>query len=76
MAQEQNADVERALWAAVRSLEEAAGFATRLASTAQGDMRRRFMERAETQLHEAEMLKRMILGIDDVPGVPPQMKLS
>jgi two-component system, chemotaxis family, protein-glutamate methylesterase/glutaminase len=75
IAEEQTADVERALWAAMRTLEESAAFASRLATTAQGDLRRRFLEKAETQANEAGLLKRMLLGLE-APGIPPSSKVA
>jgi two-component system chemotaxis response regulator CheB len=74
LAHEQSESVERALWAAVRSLEESAGLSRRLAGrTADAAMRRRFNESGGTQLRQAETIRRVLLdggaAVED-PGVP------
>jgi two-component system chemotaxis response regulator CheB len=62
LVREQGEDVERALWAATRSLEESAGLSKRLAArTADAGLRRRFAETSATQLRQAEMIRRVLL---------------
>ena len=63
VAAEQAEEVERALWASVRVLEESARLAGRLSTnTPSGELRRRFAEKAETQLHQAEVIRRLLLS--------------
>jgi two-component system chemotaxis response regulator CheB len=60
---EQSEDVERALWAAVRSLEEGAALSRRLTRTnANVDLRRRFADKGSTLQHEAEVIRRILLS--------------
>jgi two-component system chemotaxis response regulator CheB len=57
---EQAESLERALWAAVRALEESARIATRAASGTQiGD---RLAEKARVQMHQADLVRRMLTG--------------
>jgi two-component system chemotaxis response regulator CheB len=58
---EQAESLERALWAAVRTLEESARLAKRLASSDAG-LRLRFEEKAHTQMNHADVVRRMLLG--------------
>src|SRR5262249_33279375 len=74
MAVEQAEETERALWAAVRALEESATLARRLASSAPSDMRRRFEEKQEAQTQNADLIRRILLsgGVlseADAPGI-------
>lgn len=61
---EQTEQVEGALWAAMRALEEGASLARRMAeSAAKGQrprMESRFRERAEAKMQQAEVLRRLI----------------
>ncbi|WP_394846062.1 chemotaxis protein CheB [Pendulispora brunnea] len=59
---EQANEVERALWAAVRALEEGATMSKRLASTAAGDLREKFIEKAHAQARNAKVVRDLILG--------------
>jgi two-component system chemotaxis response regulator CheB len=62
LIREQGEDVERALWAATRSLEESAGLSRRLAErTADPGLRRRFVETSATQARQAETIRRVLL---------------
>jgi two-component system chemotaxis response regulator CheB len=61
IAAEQAEETERALWAAVRALEESAGLARRLAAGASGYMRQKFEEKEETQSQQAAMIRRILL---------------
>ena len=65
VAAEQADEAERALWAAVRALEESAAVARRLALTASGHMRQKFEEKEETQSQQAKMIRRILLGGND-----------
>ncbi len=59
---EQSEDVERALWAGVRSLEEGAALARRLGRTAATpDLRHRFADRHQDLLQQAELIRRILL---------------
>ena len=62
LAREQGEDVERALWAAARVLEESAALSRRMAARS-GDpaLRRRFVEAGATQLRQAETIRRLLL---------------
>jgi two-component system, chemotaxis family, protein-glutamate methylesterase/glutaminase len=62
VAAEQAEEVERALWASVRVLEESSRLAGRLAASSPGDeMRRRFAEKEQTQLRQAQVVRRLLL---------------
>ncbi len=58
---EQGEELERALWAAVRSLEDSAGLARRLSGTSMTELQTRFAERADTQMREADAIRRFLL---------------
>jgi len=58
---EHGEEMERALWAAVRALEEGAALAKRLMLNASGDMRNRFAEKARTQMQQAELIRQILL---------------
>jgi two-component system chemotaxis response regulator CheB len=58
---EQAESLERALWAAVRALEESARMAKRMAVTP-SILTDRFEEKARTQLTQADIVRRMLLG--------------
>jgi two-component system chemotaxis response regulator CheB len=62
IAAEQADEVERALWAAVRALEEGAALAGRLASRADGRLRQKFEEKQEAQAQQAHVIRRILLG--------------
>lgn len=55
----QDDSLERALWAAVRALEEAAALSRRMASAS--DLGRRFAERARTQAAQADLIRNLLL---------------
>jgi two-component system, chemotaxis family, protein-glutamate methylesterase/glutaminase len=57
---EQAESLERALWAAVRALEESAGMAKRMASSPQ--IGARMAEKARTQMNQADLVRRMLTG--------------
>jgi two-component system chemotaxis response regulator CheB len=62
LARAQADDVERALWAAVRALEESAGLSRRLSRrNADAALRRRFGEDAAARLRQAELLRKLLL---------------
>jgi len=62
MAAEQAEEVERALWASVRALEESSRLARRLAASTLGEMQRRFAEKEETQMQQADVIRRLLLA--------------
>lgn len=61
LVREQSEAMERALWAAVRSLEESAALSRRLAATDKSDMRQRFVEKAKTQDEQADLIRDILL---------------
>ena len=74
MSMAQAEEVERALWAASRALEEAAALSLRLASRSGDGMRQRFLEKAGAQAHQADVIRKLILtgdrlSPDDAPAV-------
>ena len=62
IATEQADEVERALWAAVRALEEGASLSRRLASSANGQLRQKFEEKVDAQAQQAQVIRRILLG--------------
>jgi two-component system, chemotaxis family, protein-glutamate methylesterase/glutaminase len=68
---EQNNEVESALWAAMRALEEGASLARRLAATAERNkqmhMMKRFQQQAQDKMEQAEVLRRLILQGRETP---------
>lgn len=62
IAAEQAEDTERALWAAVRALEESAAVARRLVVSATGHMRQKYQEKEETLTVQANMIRRLLLN--------------
>jgi two-component system chemotaxis response regulator CheB len=62
LAVEQADEVERALWAASRALEESAALSHRLADSSFGRMKRKFEEREESQAEQAELIRRLLLA--------------
>jgi two-component system chemotaxis response regulator CheB len=68
VAAEQAEEVERALWASVRALEESATFAGRLAKSTIGDTQLRFLEKQETQSDHAATIRRILLAGELLTG--------
>jgi two-component system chemotaxis response regulator CheB len=66
LVREQAETVERAMWAAVRALEESADLSVRLTHNASGDLRARFTERAEQQQAHADMLRELLLSGEEL----------
>jgi two-component system chemotaxis response regulator CheB len=62
IAAEQAEEVERALWSAARALEESASLAARLAVTGNSELGRRFAEKAQAQLRDAELIRQILLA--------------
>jgi len=58
---EQNEDVERALWSAVRSLEEGAALSQRIGRSQGRDMQRRFLDKEQDLLAQADLIRRILL---------------
>lgn len=71
MLEEQNMDVERALWAALRTLEENAELSHRLADRARhhgfANSERRYMDRAHESFVNAKVLRELLTGSKQVP---------
>ncbi len=62
LTSEQNLEVERALWAAVRSLEESSALSSRLAgSSAGGGLHSRFAEQGSTLMRHADLIRHLLL---------------
>ncbi|HEX2874714.1 MAG TPA: chemotaxis protein CheB [Polyangiaceae bacterium] len=59
---EQADQVEFAMWAAIRALEESAALATRLADTAHGQLHARFLDKQRTMAQHADTLRDMVLA--------------
>lgn len=69
----QNEEVERALWSAVRALEEGAALAGRLEEAqVDGDLRRRFRDKEQTLRRQAELLRQIALRAEPLPADEPQ----
>lgn len=62
LAIEQAEEVERALWAAVRALEESAAITRRVRATAPHDLRRRFDETERARAQQADVIRRILLN--------------
>jgi hypothetical protein len=58
---EQAEEVERALWAAARALEEGAAVARRARARTTGDVQRSLAEKEETQAQQAQLIREMLL---------------
>ena len=74
MLHDQDLDVERALWAALRVLEENADLSTRLAARAQHkgfhQTEKRYMNRAEESGRNARVLRQLLTGGDRQEPTP------
>ncbi|HEX5044314.1 MAG TPA: chemotaxis protein CheB [Candidatus Polarisedimenticolaceae bacterium] len=57
---QQAESLERALWAAVRALDESASLARRVGASAGGGWRERLLEKEEAQTRQAHVLRRML----------------
>ena len=58
----QEEEVERALWAAVRALEDTSTISRRLAGDATGELRERFADRSRVQARNAEVIRDLLVG--------------
>ncbi len=79
LAREQSEEMERALWAAVRSLDEGASLSARLSRTsADVELRRRFAEKEANQRRQADLIRRALLdGRETIlPAGGEEAKLS
>ena len=65
---EQTQEVERALWAAVRALEEGSTVARRVAEHSHGVLKDRMDERAASQRRQAELIRGLLLQPFDPKG--------
>ncbi|MGC4065269.1 MAG: hypothetical protein QM784_11600 [Polyangiaceae bacterium] len=62
LVREQDESMERALWAAVRALDETAALSRRLSAIGQAtELTQRFAERARTQHAQAELIRKLLL---------------
>lgn len=61
LVREQSEELERALWAAIRALEESAALSLRLSLVERGELRQTFVEKASTHTQQAEYLRKMLL---------------
>jgi two-component system chemotaxis response regulator CheB len=59
---EQAESMERALWSAVRALEESAALSGRLAHRSQGNLKGRFEEKHRDQLQQADVIRGLVLS--------------
>ena len=62
LVREQAESLERALWAAARALEESARLARRMAQSSAGNIRDRFVEKAESQDQQAQLVMGILAG--------------
>src|SRR5262249_8915498 len=58
---EQSEAMDRALWAAVRTLEESSALSRRLSTSGTGEMKQRFGEKAQTQTQQAQLIRELLL---------------
>lgn len=61
LVQEQGEEMERVMWAAVRALEESAALARRICAHENGELRKRFEEKARTHAHYADYIRQLLL---------------
>ena len=61
LVREQDEELERALWAAVRALEESASISRQLGASERGELGRRFAEKATTLSEHAELIRQVLL---------------
>lgn len=73
VAAEQADQVERALWAAIRALDEAAALSRKLADRSDGDLKQRFEEREDTQRRQARTLRELVLSGAVAPADVPAL---
>jgi len=64
LALEQSEELERALWAAVRALEESAALSRRLSASNAGELSSRFADKERTHGQHAEAIRRILLSGD------------
>ena len=62
LVREQDEEMERALWAAVRALEESAALGRRMSTHAAGELKRRYEETGQTQRQQADLIRGMLLS--------------
>jgi two-component system chemotaxis response regulator CheB len=61
LVREQSESLERALWAAVRALEESSALSGRLSASEKSELSQRFRETARTQREQAELIRQVLL---------------
>jgi two-component system chemotaxis response regulator CheB len=76
LVHQQQEQVERALWSAVRALEESATLARRIAAKVPSDLRARYEERARDHDENAERLRAIVLrgGLPPIPLHPSEVQ--
>ncbi len=74
LAHEQAEQMERALWSAVRALEESAALNRRLSATGGDRLQVRFEEAAQTYNRQAKLIREMLLFSGTQPSVSPDTK--
>lgn len=70
LVREQGEELERALWAAARSLEEGSALSRRLAASSnEQELKRRFAEKAATLSRQADLIREILLygGASSLP---------
>jgi two-component system chemotaxis response regulator CheB len=61
LVRNQSDEMERAMWAAVRALEESAALARRIAVPANGEQKQRLTEKANTHARQADYIRQILL---------------
>jgi two-component system, chemotaxis family, protein-glutamate methylesterase/glutaminase len=61
LVREQSEEVERALWSAVRALEETAALAMRVSARETGELKSRFVDKAQTHRRQADSIRQLLL---------------
>jgi two-component system chemotaxis response regulator CheB len=73
---EQTEETERALWSAVRALEESASLAQRVAERSHGDLKERFLERQSVLSRDAALVRRILIGRETHPELDEPRRLE
>jgi len=77
MLSEQTEETERALWAAVRAIEESSSLAQRMGSRSSGSMKERYQEKYETLRRQADVIRKLLLGTGyDAPALAAPAELA
>jgi two-component system, chemotaxis family, protein-glutamate methylesterase/glutaminase len=73
---EQTEETERALWSAVRALEESAALATRVGQRSTGELQKRLLERSRGLSLEADIVRRILIGRASHPALDEPERLE